>query len=87
MLSMGLINCHFFKLFAKLSYFLLQYIYIMLFILTGLLTGIFSGLVGLGGGAILIPILIYGFGYSQHLVQVIMEKRRQYIKMFLTHFK
>jgi uncharacterized protein len=35
----------------------------------GLITGIFSGLVGLGGGALVIPSLIYFFGFSQHTAQ------------------
>lgn len=39
------------------------------FVLLGVLTGIFSGLVGLGGGAIVIPGLMYFFGQSQHLAQ------------------
>ena len=42
-------------------------------ILTGLLlgvaTGIVSGLVGIGGGAILVPALIYTFGMTQHDAQ------------------
>lgn len=41
----------------------------LLFILLGLCTGIFSGLVGLGGGALLIPALIYLFGFTQHQAQ------------------
>lgn len=39
------------------------------FVLLGLVTGIFSGLVGLGGGAIVIPCLVYFFGMSQHMAQ------------------
>lgn len=39
------------------------------FIVLGLVTGIFSGLVGLGGGAIVIPALVYFFGMSQHMAQ------------------
>ncbi|MFH1190432.1 MAG: sulfite exporter TauE/SafE family protein [Candidatus Omnitrophota bacterium] len=35
----------------------------------GLLTGIFSGLLGIGGGIIIIPALIYGFGLTQHQAQ------------------
>ncbi len=35
----------------------------------GLITGVFSGLVGLGGGAIVIPSLVYFFGFSQHGAQ------------------
>jgi len=39
------------------------------FVVLGLVTGIFSGLVGLGGGAIVIPALVYFFGMSQHMAQ------------------
>lgn len=39
------------------------------YIVLGLVTGIFSGLVGLGGGAIVIPGLVYFFGMSQHMAQ------------------
>ena len=39
------------------------------FIALGLLTGIFSGLVGLGGGAIVIPGLVCLFGVSQLTAQ------------------
>jgi uncharacterized protein len=35
----------------------------------GLLAGTFSGMVGIGGGIILIPALVYGFGLSQHQAQ------------------
>ena len=42
---------------------------IILCLLLGLATGVFSGLVGLGGGVILIPALIFLFGLSQHQAQ------------------
>jgi uncharacterized membrane protein YfcA len=35
----------------------------------GLLAGIASGLIGIGGGLIIIPALVYIFGFSQHLAQ------------------
>lgn len=38
-------------------------------LLTGLVAGIMSGLLGIGGGTIVIPALIYIFGMSQHLSQ------------------
>jgi len=40
---------------------------LILLILTGLVTGAFSGLMGLGGGLILIPALVFIFGFSQHM--------------------
>lgn len=42
---------------------------VVLYILIGLLAGTISGLVGIGGGVIIVPSLIYFFGLSQHLAQ------------------
>lgn len=39
------------------------------FLILGLVAGIFGGIFGLGGGTILIPALVYIFGFSQHLAQ------------------
>lgn len=41
----------------------------MLGILVGLIGGALSGLTGLGGGFIMVPLLIYLFGMSQHQAQ------------------
>jgi uncharacterized membrane protein YfcA len=41
----------------------------ILFILLGLLAGTFSGIVGLGGGVILVPALVFIFGLSQQQAQ------------------
>jgi len=41
----------------------------LLFLIVGLLIGAFSGLVGIGGGILIIPILTYGFGMTQHKAQ------------------
>lgn len=41
----------------------------ILYILLGLLSGIISGLIGIGGGIVIIPALIYFFGLSQHMAQ------------------
>lgn len=35
----------------------------------GVVVGIFSGLLGVGGGILLIPILVYGFKQNQQLAQ------------------
>jgi hypothetical protein len=43
----------------------MQIVYIGL----GLIAGIASGFLGIGGGAILVPALIYFFGLSQHQAQ------------------
>lgn len=39
------------------------------YLLLGLLAGIFGGFLGLGGGLILIPALVYIYGLSQHQAQ------------------
>jgi uncharacterized membrane protein YfcA len=44
----------------------MQYI---LYLLCGLFAGTVSGLLGIGGAVLIIPILIYGFHYSQHDAQ------------------
>src|SRR5512147_1748780 len=43
--------------------------HILLYLLLGLLVGILSGLIGIGGGVIIVPVLIFGFGLSQHEAQ------------------
>ena len=35
----------------------------------GLIAGILSGMVGIGGGIIIVPALVYFLGYSQHTAQ------------------
>ena len=35
----------------------------------GLLIGVVSGLVGVGGGALIVPFLVWGLGFSQHRAQ------------------
>jgi len=41
----------------------------MLILLLGIGVGTVSGIVGLGGGVFIIPVLVYGFGMSQHKAQ------------------
>ena len=42
---------------------------ILILIVIGLLAGSFSGLVGIGGGVVIIPMLVYFLGFSQHQAQ------------------
>lgn len=42
---------------------------IILLVLIGVVAGTLSGLLGIGGGIVLVPALIFLFGYSQHLAQ------------------
>jgi hypothetical protein len=41
----------------------------IILIVVGLAAGVLSGLLGIGGGIVIIPALIYFLGYSQHLAQ------------------
>ncbi len=41
----------------------------LLYLLLGWTTGTLSGLLGLGGGSLITPALIYLFGFSQHIAQ------------------
>lgn len=42
---------------------------ILLFLLLGLVGGTFSGLIGIGGGTIIVPALVFLFGLTQHQAQ------------------
>ena len=42
---------------------------IILYLLLGLFAGALSGLIGIGGGTIIVPALIYLFGLTQHQAQ------------------
>lgn len=42
---------------------------IFLYIVVGLIGGIFSGALGIGGGAIMVPLLVLWFGLTQHQAQ------------------
>lgn len=41
----------------------------LLYLLLGLVAGVFSGLIGVGGGVIVVPALVFLFGLSQHEAQ------------------
>lgn len=41
----------------------------VLYIVVGLVAGIFGGMFGIGGGTILIPVLVFLFGLTQHQAQ------------------
>jgi uncharacterized protein len=45
----------------------------MLFLVAGLVTGVFGGVFGIGGGAILVPMLIYIFKMTQHQALVALQ--------------
>ena len=40
-----------------------------LYLLLGLIAGALSGLIGIGGGVIIVPVLVFLFGFSQHEAQ------------------
>lgn len=42
---------------------------IVLLVIVGLLAGMLSGLVGLGGGVIIVPALVFFLGFTQHQAQ------------------
>ena len=42
---------------------------VLLYVLIGLFAGAISGLIGIGGGIVIVPALIYLFGFSQHAAQ------------------
>lgn len=42
---------------------------IMILLAIGLIAGLLSGLVGIGGGIIIVPALVYFLGFSQHTAQ------------------
>lgn len=42
---------------------------LLLYILVGLFAGIVSGLIGIGGGIVIVPCLIFIFKFSQHAAQ------------------
>lgn len=43
--------------------------YIVIIVMIGLAAGVLSGLVGIGGGVILVPAMVYFLAYTQHQAQ------------------
>lgn len=41
----------------------------LIYIILGLVAGIFGGVFGIGGGTVLIPVMVYIFGLTQHQAQ------------------
>jgi hypothetical protein len=41
----------------------------LLYVALGLVAGVFGGMLGIGGGSVLIPALVYLFGMTQHQAQ------------------
>ncbi len=44
-------------------------LYLIALLVLGVLVGILSGLIGIGGGILIVPALIFMFGFSQHQAQ------------------
>ncbi|MGC9366049.1 MAG: TSUP family transporter [bacterium] len=42
---------------------------IILYLIVGLFAGVISGFIGIGGGVIIVPALIFLFGFTQHQAQ------------------
>jgi uncharacterized protein len=44
-------------------------VYVVSFLALGLLAGVLSGMLGLGGGVLIVPALVFVFGMAQHKAQ------------------
>ena len=42
---------------------------LMILLLVGLVAGYLSGLVGIGGGIVIVPVLVYALGFTQQMAQ------------------
>ncbi|MEJ6792854.1 MAG: sulfite exporter TauE/SafE family protein [Lacinutrix sp.] len=42
---------------------------LLILIVVGLLAGLFSGMFGVGGGVIMVPLMVFALGYTQHQAQ------------------
>ncbi|HUN66041.1 MAG TPA: sulfite exporter TauE/SafE family protein [Bacteroidota bacterium] len=40
-----------------------------LFVVLGLVVGVLAGLLGIGGAIFVVPVLVYAFGWEQHMAQ------------------
>lgn len=49
--------------------FIIKVMFIAGLILLGIIAGVLAGLVGVGGGIVIVPALVYVFGFSQKLAQ------------------
>ncbi|MBI2336674.1 MAG: sulfite exporter TauE/SafE family protein [Deltaproteobacteria bacterium] len=47
----------------------MEWTIILKYILVGLSAGVASGFFGIGGGLVMVPALVFFFGYSQHMAQ------------------
>ena len=47
----------------------MEWAIILKYILVGLSAGVASGFFGIGGGLVMVPALVFFFGYSQHMAQ------------------
>lgn len=47
----------------------MSWLIILGLLITGVVAGYLAGLIGIGGGIIIVPALVYIFGYSQHEAQ------------------
>src|SRR5688500_16291534 len=42
---------------------------ILIILVIGIIAGVFSGFIGIGGGLVIVPALVYFFGMTQHAAQ------------------
>jgi uncharacterized protein len=42
---------------------------LIILLFAGIVAGLLSGMVGIGGGIIIVPVLVYFLGFSQHMAQ------------------
>lgn len=42
---------------------------VLILMVVGLLAGLFSGMFGVGGGVVMVPLMVFALGYTQHQAQ------------------